>query len=52
MRPSNSFPGKGYRAEAEELRFDMFEAEFTREGDRFTFEVLLQRSCPFRAAIK
>ncbi len=26
-----------------ELRFDMFEAEFTHEGDRCTFEVLLRR---------
>jgi hypothetical protein len=26
-----------------ELRFDMFEAEFTHEGDRCTFEVLLAR---------
>jgi hypothetical protein len=26
-----------------ELRFDMFEAEFTHEGDRCTFEVLVQR---------
>ncbi len=36
-------PGKAYRPEAGELRFDMFEAEFTHEGDRCTFEVLLQR---------
>jgi hypothetical protein len=35
--------GKGYRPEADELRFDMFEAEFTHEGDRCTFEVLLHR---------
>ncbi len=26
-----------------EVRFDMFEAEFTHEGDRCTFEVLLER---------
>jgi hypothetical protein len=26
-----------------ELRFDMFEAEFTHEGDRCTFEVLVRR---------
>jgi hypothetical protein len=26
-----------------ELRFDMFEAEFTHEGDRCSFEVMLQR---------
>jgi len=36
-------PGKGYRPEPGELRFDMFEAEYTHEGDRCTFEGLLQR---------
>ncbi len=36
-------PAKGYRPEARELRFDMFEAEFTHEGDLCTFEVLLRR---------
>jgi len=36
-------PSKGYEPKAGELRFDMFEAEFTHEGDRCTFEVLLQR---------
>src|SRR5205085_11462456 len=35
--------GKGYRAKEGELRFDMFEAEFTHEGDKCTFEVLLDR---------
>jgi hypothetical protein len=35
--------GKGYRPEPNELRFDMFEAEFTHEGDKCTFEVLLGR---------
>ena len=35
--------GKGYPVEPGELRFDMFEAEFTHEGDRCTFEVLLDR---------
>lgn len=35
--------GRGYRPEAGEIRFDMFEAEFTHEGDRCTFEVLLRR---------
>jgi hypothetical protein len=34
--------GKGYRPQAGELRFDMFEAEFTHEGDKCTFEVLLE----------
>jgi hypothetical protein len=37
-------PAKGYVPEAGELRFDMFDAEFTHEGDRCTFEVLLSRA--------
>jgi len=36
-------PPKGYRPEPGEIRIDMFEAEFTHEGDRCTFEVLLDR---------
>src|SRR6266540_226277 len=35
--------GKGYRPHEGELRFDMFQAEFTHEGDKCTFEVLLER---------
>ncbi|MCK6529308.1 chromate resistance protein [Myxococcota bacterium] len=35
---------QGFHPEAGELRFDMFEAEFTHEGDRCTFEVLLARA--------
>ena len=45
-RPGRRFKfvaGKGYRADQGELRFDMFQAEFTHEGDRCTFEVLLDR---------
>jgi hypothetical protein len=34
---------KGYKPGKGELRFDMFEAEFTHEGDRCTFEVLIER---------
>jgi hypothetical protein len=34
-------PARGYQPETGELRFDMFEAEFTHVGDRCTFEVLL-----------
>jgi hypothetical protein len=34
---------KGYRPEPGEVRFDMFDAEFTHEGDLCTFEVLLNR---------
>ena len=36
-------PAKGYRPEEGELRFDMFEAEFTHEGELCTFEVLVER---------
>ena len=32
---------EGYRAEPGELRFDMFEAEYTHEGARCTFETLV-----------
>ena len=35
--------GKNYQPAAGELRFDMFEAEFTHEGDRCSFEVMLER---------
>ncbi|MBI4540976.1 MAG: chromate resistance protein [Gemmatimonadetes bacterium] len=35
--------GRGYRAERGEIRFDMFEADFTHQGDRCTFEILLER---------
>jgi hypothetical protein len=36
-------PPKGYEPKRGELRFDMFDAEFTHEGDACTFEVLLSR---------
>ena len=35
--------GQDYRPTAGELRFDMFQAEFTHEGENCTFEVLLAR---------
>jgi len=35
---------KGYVPEPGELRFDMFQAEFTHEGNRCTFEVLIDRA--------
>jgi hypothetical protein len=35
---------KGYTPEPNELRFDMFDAEFTHEGDCCSFEVLLERA--------
>ena len=34
---------QGYRPKRGELRFDMFEGEYTHEGDRCTFETLLRR---------
>ena len=37
-------PSKGHAPQPDELRFDMYEAEFTHEGDRCTFEVLLERA--------
>lgn len=36
-------PPKEYRHRAGELRFDMFDGEFTHQGDRCSFEVLLLR---------
>jgi hypothetical protein len=36
-------PARGYRPERGEVRFDMFEAEFTHDGDQCTFEVLRAR---------
>jgi hypothetical protein len=36
-------PAKGYVPAPGELRFDMYDAEFTHDGDRCTFEVLLER---------
>ncbi len=37
-------PSSGYAPEPGELRFDMFEGEFTHQGDRCTFEVLLNHA--------
>ena len=34
---------EGYEPEPGELRYDMFEGEFTHEGERCTFETLLRR---------
>lgn len=34
---------RGYRPRSGELRFDMYEAEFTHEGERCTFQTLLTR---------
>jgi hypothetical protein len=43
---------RSYRAQPGELRFDMFQAEFTHEGDRCTFEVMLQRIGSHDAALR
>jgi hypothetical protein len=37
-------PSKGGTRREGEIRFDMYEAEFTHEGDKCTFEVLLERA--------
>jgi hypothetical protein len=34
---------KDYKPKLDEVRFDMFQAEFTHEGDKCTFEVILSR---------
>src|SRR5438128_4299823 len=44
--------GKSYRPVDGELRFDMFEAEFTHEGDKCTFEVLLDHVGPNDPALR
>jgi hypothetical protein len=36
-------PARGYRAKAGDLRFDMFEAEYTHVGEDCTFQTLLRR---------
>jgi hypothetical protein len=43
---------RGYRAQPGEIRFDMYDAEFTHEGDRCTFEVLLDASGIKDAALR
>jgi hypothetical protein len=45
-------PAAGYRPAPGELRFDTFEGEFTHEGDRCTFEVLLERFVPDDPALR
>jgi hypothetical protein len=45
-------PAKGYEPEPGEVRFDMFEGEFTHEGDRCTFEVLVERFVSDDAALR
>jgi hypothetical protein len=44
--------GRTHTPEEGEIRFDMFEAEFTHEGDHCTFEVLTERAAPEDAALR
>ncbi len=43
---------KTYRHEPGQLRFDMFEGEFTHQGDRCTFEVLLDHAGSMDPALR
>ncbi|MBI3803147.1 MAG: chromate resistance protein [Nitrospirae bacterium] len=43
---------KGYQPKKDELRFDMFDAEFTHQGSRCTFEVLIARTDLKEAALR
>jgi hypothetical protein len=45
-------PGQEYAGGAGEVRFDMFEAEFTHEGDLCTFEVLARHFGVREAAVR
>ena len=42
---------KGYAPQPGELRFDMFEGEYTHKGDRCTFEVLIALAAPADPAL-
>jgi len=43
---------EGYRPARGEVRFDMFDGEFTHEGDRCTFEALVDRFMPNAVALR
>jgi hypothetical protein len=45
-------PSRGHVPGAGELRFDMFDGEYTHEGDACTFEVLARRFVPKDRAIR
>ena len=45
-------PARGYQPQKGEIRFDMFDAEFTHEGDRCTAEVLMARFAPNASALR
>ncbi|HSP17163.1 MAG TPA: chromate resistance protein ChrB domain-containing protein [Thermoanaerobaculia bacterium] len=44
--------GKSHKPARNEIRFDMFEAEFTHEGNRCTFEVLMNHVRPSDRALR
>jgi hypothetical protein len=43
---------RGYRPSPDEIRFDMYDAEFTHDGDRCTFEVLLDEAAIKEPALR
>lgn len=43
--------GREHKPKKNEIRFDMFEAEFTHDGDKCTFEVMAERFRPDDAAL-
>ena len=45
-------PARGYQTSKGEIRFDMFDAEFTHEGDRCTAEVLMARLAPKASGLR
>ena len=45
-------PARGYQPSKGEIRFDMFDAEFTHEGDRCTAEVLMARLAPKASGLR
>jgi hypothetical protein len=45
-------PARGYQPSKGEIRFDMFDAEFTHEGDRCTAEVLTSRFAPKASGLR
>lgn len=45
-------PARGYEPQPDEIRFDMFEGEYTHEGDACTFEVLMTKFAAGDAALE
>lgn len=50
--PFKFVQGRGYAPAPGEIRFDMFDAEITHEGDRCSFEVLIERAGLADAALQ